>query len=113
MSFESLGLAAPLLSALNKAGFTEPTPVQAASIPQALEGHDLMVSAQTGSGKTAAFMLPSLNKILANPSKQRGVSVLVLAPTRELAMQVGEATKQYAAHCRDLRVAVIVGGMPY
>lgn len=113
MSFESLGLATPLLSALTKAGFTEPTPVQASSIPKALEGHDLMVSAQTGSGKTAAFMLPALNRILANPSKQRGVSVLVLAPTRELAMQVGEATKQYASQCKDLRVAVIVGGMPY
>ncbi len=113
MSFETLGLAAPLLSALQKAGFAEPTPVQAASIPKALEGHDLMVSAQTGSGKTAAFMLPALNKILANPPKDRGVSVLVLAPTRELAMQVGEAAKSYAAHCRDLRVAVVVGGMPY
>ena len=113
MSFETLGLAAPLLSALQKAGFTDPTSVQSASIPKALEGHDLMVSAQTGSGKTAAFMLPALNRILANPPKQRGVSVLVLAPTRELAMQVGEAAKTYAAHCRDLRVAVVVGGMPY
>ncbi|HHU94157.1 MAG TPA: DEAD/DEAH box helicase [Alcaligenaceae bacterium] len=113
MSFESLGLAAPILSALQKAGFTEPTPVQTSSIPKALEGHDLMVSAQTGSGKTAAFMLPALNRIVANPSKQRGVSVLVLAPTRELAMQVGEAAKTYASNCRDLRVAVIVGGMPY
>ena len=113
MSFESLGLAAPLLSALKKSGFTEPTAVQASSIPQALEGHDLMVSAQTGSGKTAAFMLPALNRIINQPATQRGVSVLVLAPTRELAMQVGQATKAYAAHCKDLRVAVVVGGMPY
>lgn len=113
MSFENLGLASPLLSALTKAGFTAPTPVQETSIPKALEGLDLMVSAQTGSGKTAAFMLPALHKIVSDKQRPRGVSVLVLAPTRELAMQVGEATKAYAAHCRDLRVAVVVGGMPY
>ena len=113
MSFESLGLAAPLLSALTKAGFENPTPVQATSIPKALEGLDLMVSAQTGSGKTAAFMLPALQRILSDSKRPHGVSVLVLAPTRELALQVGEAAKQYASQCRDLRVAVVVGGMPY
>src|SRR5690606_19103019 len=93
MSFDTLGLAPSLLSAVLKAGFTEPTPVQAASIPKALEGHDLMVSAQTGSGKTAAFMLPALNRISAMPAnKGAGVQVLVLTPTRELAMQVALAT---------------------
>src|SRR5690606_35731371 len=114
MSFETLGLAPSLLSAVLKAGFTEPTPVQAASIPKALAGHDLMVSAQTGSGKTAAFMLPALNRIsVMPPNKGTGVQVLVLTPTRELAMQVAEATKQYGAHIKDLRIAVVVGGMPY
>ncbi|NGM85916.1 DEAD/DEAH box helicase [Parapusillimonas sp. SGNA-6] len=114
MSFETLGLAPSLLSAVLKAGFTEPTPVQAASIPKALEGHDLMVSAQTGSGKTAAFMLPALNRISAMPAnKGAGVQVLVLTPTRELAMQVADATKTYGAHIKDLRIAVVVGGMPY
>src|SRR3546814_6494060 len=79
-----------------------PPPVQEASIPKALEGHDLMVSAQTGSGKTAAFMLPALNRIARAPAnKGRGVQVLVLTPTRELAMQVAEATKSYGAHIPD------------
>ncbi|MCQ9617755.1 DEAD/DEAH box helicase [Paenalcaligenes niemegkensis] len=114
MSFETLGLNTALLSAVIKAGFTTPTPVQEQSIPKAIEGFDLMVSAQTGSGKTAAFMLPALHKLAQNPpAKNAGVSVLVLTPTRELALQVAEATKTYGAHIRDLRVAVVVGGMPY
>ncbi|MDS1140216.1 DEAD/DEAH box helicase [Pusillimonas sp. SM2304] len=114
MSFDTLGLAPSLLSAVLKAGFTEPTSVQAAAIPKALEGHDLMVSSQTGSGKTAAFMLPALNRIShMPPNKGSGVQVLVLTPTRELAMQVADATKQYGAHIKDLRIAVVVGGMPY
>lgn len=114
MSFEDLGLTPTLLSAVLKAGFTEPTPVQAASIPKALAGSDLMVSAQTGSGKTAAFMLPALNRISTMPAnKGTGVQVLVLTPTRELAMQVADATKLYGAHIKDLRIAVVVGGMPY
>lgn len=114
MSFETLGLAPTLLSAVLKAGFTEPTSVQAAAIPRALAGHDLMVSSQTGSGKTAAFMLPALNRISNMPSnKGSGVQVLVLTPTRELAMQVADATKQYGAHIPGLRIAVVVGGMPY
>jgi superfamily II DNA/RNA helicase len=114
MSFETLGLAPSLLSAVLKAGFNEPTAVQAASIPRALAGSDLMVSAQTGSGKTAAFMLPALNRIAGMPAnKGSGVQVLVLTPTRELAMQVAEATKLYGAHIKDLRIATVVGGMPY
>lgn len=114
MSFETLGLAPSLLSAVLKAGFSEPTSVQAAAIPRALAGADLMVSAQTGSGKTAAFMLPALNRIAAMPAnKGTGVQVLVLTPTRELAMQVAEATKVYGAHIKDLRIATVVGGMPY
>ncbi|HWK61046.1 MAG TPA: DEAD/DEAH box helicase, partial [Eoetvoesiella sp.] len=113
MSFENLGLEPSILSAIAKTGFTEPTPVQLASIPKALQGKDLMVSAQTGSGKTAAFMLPALNRIAGMPAnKGAGVQVLVLTPTRELAMQVADATKAYGAHLKDLRIAVVVGGMP-
>jgi superfamily II DNA/RNA helicase len=90
MSFQDLGLAPAILSALNEAGFTEPTSVQAAAIPLAMQGQDLMVSSQTGSGKTAAFMLPALNRIAHELSQHSGksgsgVQVLVLAPTRELA----------------------------
>jgi superfamily II DNA/RNA helicase len=114
MSFESLGLAPALLSALQEAGFDTPTSVQAAAIPQAMAGHDLMVSSQTGSGKTAAFMLPALNRIAQMPAnKGIGVQVLVLTPTRELALQVTEATCQYGKNLRELRTATVVGGMPY
>jgi superfamily II DNA/RNA helicase len=114
MSFEALGLAPGLLSALSKAGFDEPTSVQAAAIPKALAGHDLMVSSQTGSGKTAAFMLPALQRIAGRPAnKGSGVQVLVLTPTRELAMQVSDATRVYGAQLKDLRTATVVGGMPY
>src|SRR5690606_24444690 len=114
MSFDSLGLAPVLLSSLAKAGFSEPTAVQSAAIPPALAGQDLMVSAQTGSGKTAAFMLPALNRIAGKPAgKGTGVQVLVLTPTRELAMQVAEATRSYGSNLKDLRTAVVVGGMPY
>jgi superfamily II DNA/RNA helicase len=114
MSFESLGLAPSLLSALQEAGFDTPTSVQAAAIPQALAGQDLMVSSQTGSGKTAAFMLPALHRIAQMPAnKGTGVQVLVLTPTRELALQVNDATRSYGKNLRDLRTATVVGGMPY
>ena len=114
MSFQELGLSPKLLSALVEAGFESPTAVQAAAIPQALSGADLMVSAQTGSGKTAAFMLPALNRIAAMPAnKGVGVQVLVLTPTRELAQQVTDATAVFGKHLSDLRSTTVVGGMPY
>ena len=88
--------------------------MQAAAIPQALAGHDLMVSSQTGSGKTAAFMLPALHRIAQMPAnKGVGVQVLVLTPTRELALQVTDATATYGRKLADLRTATVVGGMPY
>jgi superfamily II DNA/RNA helicase len=114
MSFQDLGLSPKLLSALIESGFEQPTPVQAAAIPQALAGQDLMVSAQTGSGKTAAFMLPALNRIADTPAnKSVGVQVLVLTPTRELAQQVTDATNALGKNLTDLRTATVVGGMPY
>ena len=114
MSFDSLGLAPALLSSIERTGFTTPTPVQMAAIPPAMAGSDLMVSSQTGSGKTAAFMLPALNRIAQKPAnKGRGVQVLVLTPTRELALQVSEATAAYGSNLDDLRIATVVGGMPY
>jgi len=112
MPFASLGLAPALLSAVQQAGFTEPTSVQAAAIPKALTGADLMVSSQTGSGKTAAFMLPALQRLSQEPAL-RGVQVLVLTPTRELAMQIADATRTLGARMPGLRTAVVVGGMPY
>ena len=115
MSFDTLGLNPAILTAIRATGFTEPTPVQAQAIPEALAGKDLMVSSQTGSGKTAAFMLPALHQIAqhASSNKGTGVQVLVLTPTRELAQQVSDATEQFGKELRNLRCAVVVGGTPY
>jgi len=112
MTFASLGLAPALLSAVEHAGFSEPTSVQAAAIPKALTGADLIVSSQTGSGKTAAFMLPALHR-LSHSVAPRDVQVLILTPTRELAMQIADATRVLGAKLPGLRTAVVVGGMPY
>ncbi|MEN9626865.1 MAG: ATP-dependent helicase RhlE [Pseudomonadota bacterium] len=121
MSFESLGLHEALNRALADAGYVTPTAVQAQAVPAALEGKDLMVSANTGSGKTASFVLPALTRVLAargeGKRREKGVvhgpRVLVLVPTRELAMQVTKAAADYGRHVQGLRVASIVGGVPY
>ncbi|WP_052355539.1 DEAD/DEAH box helicase [Castellaniella defragrans] len=114
MSFDSLGLAPQLVAALRDLSIDTPTSVQSAAIPQALAGHDLMVSSQTGSGKTAAFMLPALQRLSHRAGAGgRGVQILVLAPTRELAMQVADAARAYGKQIDGLRVATVVGGMPY
>lgn len=114
MSFNNLGLAPEILSALKKIGFLNPTPVQERAIPLALAGHDLMVSSQTGSGKTAAFMIPSLDRLTKRAQKEKlGTQILVLTPTRELALQITQATTSYGAGLAQLRIATIVGGVPY
>ena len=111
MSFNELGLNPQVLKAIEAAGYTQPTPVQAQSIPAALAGGDLLVSSQTGSGKTASFMLPCLHK-LASGSGSRQPRVLVLTPTRELAAQVTRAADTYGKFLRQLRYVSIVGGTP-
>jgi len=113
LSFESLNLHPTILRAIEEAGYTTPTPIQAQAIPDVLAGRDLMASAQTGTGKTAAFTLPALN-LLATPheSKSRGPRILVLVPTRELAAQVNESARKYGKYIRA-RTVSIVGGMPY
>ena len=93
MTFDSLGLDSRILSALKKQGYTTPTPIQAQSIPLLLNGHDLLGTAQTGTGKTAAFTIPIIQQILQSPSKKRRIRALVVTPTRELALQVAENTK--------------------
>ena len=114
MDFASLGLSEHIVKAVNEAGYTEPTSVQQAAIPAALAGKDLVVSSQTGSGKTAAFMLPSLQRLtIESPLKARGPRVLVLTPTRELAVQVTDATKRYGKNLRYAKAVSVVGGMPY
>jgi superfamily II DNA/RNA helicase len=122
MSFESLGLPQALSAAVHDAGYTTATEVQLRAIPPAMAGADLMVSSSTGSGKTASFVLPALNRVLAarqDPSRRRqkgqtyGPRVLVLVPTRELALQVAKAAVGYGRHVPGLRVTTVVGGVPY
>src|SRR4030065_225706 len=98
MSFANLGLNPSLLKTIEKSGYTTPSAVQVEAIPAALAGHDLLVSSHTGSGKTAAFLLPSLQRISAPSTKPgKGPRVLVLPPTRELAQQVEKAACTYGA----------------
>ncbi len=139
MTFESLGLHASVIKALTEAGYTKPTSVQEQAVPAAIEGRDLMVSSQTGSGKTAAFMLPALHKFaLAGDADMAAASktpnqemqsarargerprfkaaqpkMLVLTPTRELALQVTNATDKYGSFMRRVKAVSILGGMPY
>ncbi|MFO1128951.1 MAG: DEAD/DEAH box helicase [Rhodospirillales bacterium] len=110
LSFEDLGIAAPLRRALAGSGYAHPTPIQQRAIPLLLEGRDLLGVAQTGTGKTAAFALPILQRLAAARRTNRGPSALILAPTRELAMQIATAVKTYAMHL-PLREAVVFGGV--
>jgi ATP-dependent RNA helicase RhlE len=111
MTFESLGLAPALLRALAENNYTTPTPIQAEAIPLALAGHDVLGGAQTGTGKTAAFGLPLLNRLAKQtpPSGPRKPRALILTPTRELALQVSESLRAYAKHLR-LNITAIYGG---
>lgn len=141
MTFAQIGLHEVLLNALNASGYTQPTPVQAQAIPAAITGRDLLVSSQTGSGKTAAFMLPALHRFASQerpafvpearrtPNQERQSArsrggdrprfqpaqpkMLVLTPTRELALQVTAAGDKYAGQLRHLKAVAILGGMPY
>ncbi len=109
--FTDLGLSQPVLQALDLKGYNEPTPIQAQAIPPVLEGRDLMGIAQTGTGKTAAFMLPSIDRLRAadNQTPFKSCRMLVLAPTRELAGQIAQSAKDYGA-LAGLKVHSIVGG---
>jgi ATP-dependent RNA helicase RhlE len=113
MSFESLGLRAEILRAVSEKGYSEPTPIQKQAIPPVLDGRDLMGGAQTGTGKTAGFTLPLLQRLmsLGKPEKnRRAIRALVLAPTRELAAQVGESVATYGKYL-PLKSTVIFGGV--
>jgi superfamily II DNA/RNA helicase len=139
MTFETLGLHTSILRAIADTGYTQPTPVQQQAVPAAIAGRDLLVSSQTGSGKTAAFMLPALHKFAdaaenlapvsgKTPNQERQAArsrgdrprfqaakpkMLVLTPTRELALQVTTATDKYSAYSRRVKAVSILGGMPY
>ena len=111
MSFRILGLEAKILQAVQEAGYTEPTPIQTAAIPPIIAGQDLIGIAQTGTGKTAAFTLPILTKLAAQPAgQQRRTRALVIAPTRELAVQIEENVRIYAKHL-SMTVATVFGGV--
>lgn len=108
MPFRALGLDAAVLKAVRESGYTEPTPIQSAAIPFVLQRRDLIGIAQTGTGKTAAFVLPILSLLTSSPS--RGVRVLVIAPTRELVVQIEENVRAYAKYL-PLTMATIYGGV--
>jgi ATP-dependent RNA helicase RhlE len=114
LSFADLGVAEPLLRALADAGHATPTPIQTQAIPAMLEGRDVLGIAQTGTGKTGAFLLPIMTRLLAAPRPwpKRSARVLVLAPTRELAQQIADAARLYGETHTRLRHTVIVGGVP-
>ena len=116
MTFDSLGISADLIKMVAEEGYETPTPVQAAAIPLVLEGRDVLAAAQTGTGKTAAFVLPILDRLRAHANTsfspaRHPVRVLILVPTRELAMQVDESVRTYGRTV-PLRSAVVYGGIP-
>ncbi len=114
MSFNHLDLHADILKAVAEAGYTHPTEVQKQVIPKVISGCDIKASAQTGTGKTAAFLLPVLNRLVAPGAKPgRGPRVLILVPTRELAMQVAEQSQKYSKYLHRIKTVCVVGGVPY
>ena len=116
MNFEDILSHPGLRQAIKEAGYSNPTPIQCEAIPQILAGKDLLASAQTGTGKTAAFTLPCLERLATNPVSGKGVRgprVLVLVPTRELAMQVANEAAKYSKHLSQMKTVCIYGGAPY
>lgn len=114
MSFSDFISHAGILQNLEEMGFTTPTPIQGKVIPKILKGFDIQASAQTGTGKTAAFLLPALMKMdLPTPAKGLGPRVLILVPTRELAMQVASEAKKFSKNLKKVRTVCIYGGAPY
>lgn len=114
MSFQDLNLHKQILQALEDLGHSKPTPIQEQAIPEVIKGRDLRASAQTGTGKTAAFLLPALNRLtVPSPSQGRGPRILILVPTRELAMQVANEAGKYSKHLPRVKTVCIFGGAPY
>ncbi|MGD9506706.1 MAG: DEAD/DEAH box helicase [Syntrophobacteraceae bacterium] len=112
MTFEDLQLDSKILQAIEECGHSIPTPVQEQAIPKALTGRDLIASAQTGTGKTAAFVLPALQRLCEQgPDREPGLRILVVTPTRELAVQITQVTRAYGQHL-DIHSVAIYGGMP-
>ena len=110
MLFNQLGLSAELLRAVEEKGYKTATPIQQQAIPLILEGRDVLAGAQTGTGKTAGFTLPMLQRLQLSPNNRRSIRALILTPTRELAAQVAESVRDYGAHL-PFKTAVIFGGV--
>ena len=110
MTFKELDLIEPILKAIQQTGYTTPTPIQEQAIPVLLKGKDLLGCAQTGTGKTAAFAIPLIQRLYQSDHK-KGIKALILTPTRELAIQIGENFDQYAKYT-GVKHAVIFGGVP-
>ena len=113
ITFAELNIAKPILTALDRSGYTHPTPIQEQAIPFALAGRDLLLSAQTGSGKTAAFVIPVLDRLSRATSFDKLTKALILTPTRELAQQVHDSVRTYSKDMRGLFCVPLVGGAPY
>lgn len=114
MSFKDLNLHPAILQAIEEMGYTTPTPIQEQAIPLLLSGADLRASAQTGTGKTAAFLLPAINRLtVPSTVKAHGPRILILVPTRELAMQVASQAVKYSKHLSKVKTVCIYGGAPY
>ncbi|MBE0441771.1 MULTISPECIES: DEAD/DEAH box helicase [unclassified Psychrobacter] len=113
ITFAELNIAKPILTALDRSGYTNPTPIQEQAIPFALAGRDLLLSAQTGSGKTAAFVIPVLDRLSRATSFDKLTKALILTPTRELAQQVHDSVRTYSKDMRGLFCVPLVGGAPY
>jgi len=113
MSFDKLGLSEAVVKAVTDSGYTEPTPIQKEAIPHALEGRDILGLAQTGTGKTASFTLPMIDRLSKGRAKARMPRGLVIAPTRELAMQVAEQFEKYTKHTKRLSHALLIGGVSF
>ncbi len=114
MTFQELELHENILKAIRDVGYETPTPIQAQAIPQILAGTDLRASAQTGTGKTAAFILPALHKLMTPCSlPPKGPRIVILVPTRELAMQVAKETERYSKYLQRTSTVCIYGGAPY
>jgi ATP-dependent RNA helicase RhlE len=113
-SFNDFGLAEPILRALAEEQYRTPTPIQAQTVPLAAQGRDVVGIAQTGTGKTAAFALPILNRLCDKPFRpeKKSVRVLVLSPTRELSGQIADSFRAYGRHVRPLEIALAIGGVP-
>jgi len=112
MTFSELNLDPKILKAIDETGYTSPTPIQAEAIPPSLEGKDVLGIAQTGTGKTAAFSIPMINRLIKGRARARMPRTLVLAPTRELAAQVAENFETYSKHVK-LSMALLIGGVSF